>query len=123
MKLTKNFELSEFRSKDGAETPASVIPNLKELAINLQVLRDHLGKPVKVNSGYRSPAHNMNVGGAHNSQHLYGRAADIVVDGYTPFQVAGIIEKLITEGKMKDGGLGLYRSFVHYDVRERRARW
>lgn len=42
MQLTKNFQLAEFESHDGAPTPANVVENLKELAFNLQVLRDYL---------------------------------------------------------------------------------
>jgi hypothetical protein len=44
MKLTENFSKSEFDSKDGAAMPLEVLQNIKELANNLQVLRDHLGK-------------------------------------------------------------------------------
>ena len=50
-------------------------------------------------------------------------AADIKVKGYEPREVHRIIERLIAEGKMAEGGLGLYETFVHYDVRGRRARW
>lgn len=123
MKLTKNFSLSEFRSKDGSPTPATVVGELQKLAENLQVLRDAIKLPIRVNSGYRSPAHNKKVGGARNSQHLLGKAADIAVTGMTPDQVKAIIEQLITEGKMKNGGVGLYKTFVHYDTRDVPARW
>lgn len=123
MNLTKNFELSEFQSKDGAPFPSEVVENLKKLAAQLQVLRDHANSPVRVNSGYRSPAHNKRVGGSPNSQHMYGKAGDITVDGMTPAQVHATITDLIKAGKMKDGGLGRYSSFTHYDIREVRARW
>jgi uncharacterized protein YcbK (DUF882 family) len=123
MKLTTNFSKSEFDSKDGAEMPANVLANVKKLAENLQVLRDYLNAPITVNSGYRSPQHNANEGGAKRSQHLFGTGADIVVRGYTPTQVAAAIEKLISEGKMLQGGLKAYKSFVHYDIRGVRVRW
>jgi hypothetical protein len=55
MKLTNNFSKSEFDSKDGAEMPDDVLENVKKLAGYLQILRDHLGKSIKINSGYRSP--------------------------------------------------------------------
>ena len=74
-------------------------------------------------SGYRSPAHNREVGGATNSEHMQGRAADIKVAGFTPRQVADTIERLIREGRMKQGGLGRYASFTHYDTRGTAARW
>jgi uncharacterized protein YcbK (DUF882 family) len=123
MKLTKNFSLSEFRSKDGSPTPAAVVGELQKLAENLQVLRDAISRLVKINSGYRSPEHNKKVGGARNSQHLLGKAADIAVTGMTPDQLKAIIEQLIAEGKMKNGGVGLYKTFVHYDTRDIPARW
>lgn len=123
MKLSKNFSLAEFACKDGSATPPEAVKNLKEVAENLQVLRDHFGVPITVNSGYRSPSHNKEIGGVRNSQHLFGKAADIVVKGKTPHQVKAAIETLIAQGKMKQGGIGLYNSFVHYDVRGRAARW
>src|SRR5690606_34937034 len=123
MKLTPNFDLSEFRSKDGSPFPAGVVENVEELAANLQVLRDHLKQPISINSGYRSPAHNRKVGGAPASQHLLGKAADIVVKGFTPKQVVVAIETLISLGKMKQGGLSAYATFTHYDVRGAKSRW
>lgn len=124
MKLSNNFKLSEFASNDGAETPCNIQLNLKELALNLQVLRDYVGQPIKVNSGYRSPEYNATIpGAAKNSQHIYGKAADIVIDGYRPVQVKAMIEKLISEGKMKQGGIGNYNTFTHYDIRGTKARW
>jgi len=123
MKLTKNFNLYEFESKDGAEFTCELKMNLKELALNLQVLRDALGLPIHINSGYRSLTHNRAVGGAKNSQHLLGKAGDITVNGYTPFDIKSKIEGLIKQGRMKNGGVGLYNTFVHYDVRDYAARW
>ena len=123
MKLSTNFSLSEFQSKDGSETPPMVILNLRKLAKNIQVLRDYIGKPIKINSGYRSPQHNAKIGGAKNSQHLTGKAVDIRVDGMTPKQLFDIIETLQDKGKMDIGGLKAYNSFVHYDIRGNFARW
>ena len=122
MKLTENFSKSEFDSKDGAAMPLEVLQNIKELANNLQVLRDHLGKSIDINSGYRSPSHNKKIG-VKNSQHLLGNAADIVVEGYKPSEVAKAIVQLIGEGKMKEGGLKAYATFTHYDIRGTKARW
>jgi uncharacterized protein YcbK (DUF882 family) len=88
------------------------------MAANLQVLRDSLKAPIKINSGY-----NARISGASRSQHLTAKAADIVVRGYTPGNVKARIVKLINDKKMKQGGIGLYRSFVHYDIRGTMARW
>lgn len=123
MKLSKDFDLSEFECHDGSKTPAFALKNLQALAKNLQVLRDFLDKPVMVNSGYRSVAHNRRIGGKVNSQHLQGKAADIRVEGVKPAELAQVVEKLIASGKMKQGGLGIYPTFVHYDIRGIKARW
>jgi uncharacterized protein YcbK (DUF882 family) len=116
MKLSKNFNLSEFNSKDGTAADQLVIKNLTILAEQLEALRDYLGKPIQVTSGYRSKEHNAKIGGAKNSTHVNGMAADIKVKGLTPLEVYNAIEKLIADGKMKQGGLGLYRSWIHYDI-------
>lgn len=123
MQLSANFSFEEFSCKDGTPVPAEFIPNLQLLVANLQVLRDHIGEPIHVNSGYRTPAYNKSVGGKPNSMHMKAMAADITCKSYTPKQLHAIIEKLIKERKMKQGGLGLYPGFVHYDVRGTKARW
>ena len=122
MKLTTNFSLNEF-NKRNYNVPTDVLRNLLELAKNLQVLRDEVKKPIKITSGYRPAELNAKVGGATKSRHITGEAADFKIEGYTPKQVAAIIEKLIAEGKMKQGGLGTYSTWVHYDVRGTAARW
>jgi uncharacterized protein YcbK (DUF882 family) len=122
-KLTANFKLEEFNSKCGRPIPNNVLPNIIELAKNLQVLRDALGKSITITSGYRSPERNAKIKGAKNSQHLKGTAADIKVKGMTPKEVALVIEGLIESGKMKQGGIGVYPNWVHYDIRGVKARW
>lgn len=124
MKLTKNFSAEEFACNDGTETPGEVLDNLKLLAGELQTLRDYFCLPISINSGYRSPEYNASIpNSASNSQHIYGRAADIIIKGKTPAQVKEAIDTLIAEGKMKNGGLSEYNTFVHYDIRETPARW
>ena len=123
MRLTKNFSLSEFDCKDGSEIPSQLLPNVLELAESLQELRDFVGVPIKINSAYRSLEHNASIGGTNSSQHLFAKAADIVVKGKTPAQVATMIKLLILEGKMKQGGIGVYDNFTHYDIRGHKTRW
>jgi uncharacterized protein YcbK (DUF882 family) len=123
MQITKNFNLNEFNSKCGRPMPANVRANIIELIKNLQVLRDEVNRPISITSGYRSPEHNAKVKGAKNSQHIYGLAVDLKVQGMTPKEVVPIIEKLIKDGKMKQGGIGIYPSWVHYDIRGTKARW
>ena len=122
-KLTENFSLQEFQCKDGSDIPNNILPNIIELAKNLQVLRNYINKPITINSGYRSPRYNAKIGGVKNSQHVKGKAADIVVKGMTPREVALIIEGLIESGKIKQGGIGIYSNFTHYDIRGIKARW
>ena len=124
MKLTKNFNREEFDCKDGTIIPAKYLLNVKEVAENLQALRDYLEVPVSITgSGYRTPTHNKKVKGAKNSQHLTASGADINAEGYEPKQLAEVIELLILKGKMKQGGIGVYPNFVHYDIRGTKARW
>lgn len=121
--LTENFSLSEFECKDGSEMSARVICNIKDLSVSLQALRDYLGLPIRITSGYRSVSYNRSIGGVRKSQHIQGKAADIVVEGYTTYEVKNSILELIQKGMMEQGGIGLYDTFVHYDIRGTRARW
>lgn len=123
MKLTTNFSLSEFRCKDGTDVPEELMPNVKKLANELQKLRDLLGLPIKINSGYRTPSYNRKIGGAKNSFHVQAKAADIVVADIEPKKLHAMIEKWIEQGKLNFKGVGLYNTFVHVDVRDRKARW
>lgn len=119
-----NFKLAEFDCTDGTAVPAEYYPNVQKLMKQLETLRSELGGAgITINSSYRTVAHNKKVGGKSNSQHLYAKAADIAVKGYTPEQVHTKIEALIKAGKMTQGGLGLYNTFVHYDIRGNKARW
>ena len=123
MKLEENFSLSEFDCRDGSVVPEELMDNVRLLAKNLQVLREHVGKPVRIISGYRSPKYNRKIGGAKKSQHMQAKAADIKIPGMSPAEVKATIVELIKEGKMHSGGIGLYTTFTHYDVRGWNARW
>lgn len=124
MKLTKNFTREEFDCNDGTIVPERFMCNVRQVANNLQTLRDYINESVVVSgSGYRTPSHNKKVGGAPKSQHLTASGADITAKNYTPKQLAAVIEKLIRLGKMTQGGIGIYPGFVHYDIRGTAARW
>ena len=124
MKLTENFKKKEFECADGSEMPIEVQLNIAELAVQLEIIRYHFNAPIKINSAYRSPEYNATIPGASkNSQHVLGKAADIVVKGYTPDEVADALEFLINTGMIKEGGVGRYNTFTHYDIRGERARW
>ena len=86
MKLSENFTLEELIHSNTAERMGidnvpkdeKVVENLRSLCLEvLQPLRDYVGAPVHINSGYRCPELNMAVGGVKNSQHCRGEAADI----------------------------------------------
>ena len=121
--MTANFSIFEFRCKDGSAVPVELFPNVKELAKNLQVIRDHIGEPLQILSGYRSPEHNAKVGGKKNSYHMKAMAADLTCKSLTPKKLHALIEELIANKRIKQGGLGLYPGFVHYDIRGAKARW
>lgn len=123
MQLENNFSLKEFRCKDGTDVPDDLMDNVKKLAKNLQVLRDHIQKPITIISGYRTPEYNKKCGGVKRSQHLLAKAADIVVSGMTSLEVRDTIIQLIKDGEMDPGGVGIYPTFTHYDVRGRNSRW
>ena len=123
MKVSTHFDKEEFDCSDGSEMPLEVLNNVFELALQLEVVRAHFNAPVPINSAYRSPVYNRSVGGAVNSLHLSGKAADIVLEGVTPDEVADAIDFLIEVGLMKEGGLGRYDTFTHYDIRGVKARW
>ena len=115
VKLSKNFTVKEFACSDGTDT---VFISLALVNL-LQKIRDHFGKAVIINSAYRTEAHNKAIGGATYSQHKYGLAADIHINGVTPKEMAGYVETLLPSS----GGIGIYKSFVHVDVRRVKSRW
>ena len=121
-KLSANFTVQEFACKDGTD-PVFVDTELVRV---LQSIRDHFGKPVVLTSAYRTAAHNKAVGGATYSQHCYGRAADIRVQGVSVEDLAAYAETLLPG----TGGIGRYpvkkgrpAGWVHVDVRKDKSRW
>ena len=114
-KLSAHFKVKEFACQDGSDT-IFVSPGLVNI---LEKVRVHFNKPVVVNSAFRTAAHNKKVGGATYSQHLYGMAADIVVNGVSPKVVAAYAETLLPG----TGGIGIYDGFTHIDVRKTKSRW
>ena len=123
MKLTKNFNKSEFDCSCGCEMPKEVLINIQKLANQLQILRNKVGVSVKINSAYRCIKHNKSIGGVSNSQHVLGKASDVVINGFKASKKFDSISELINDGDMLQGGLGAYDSFTHYDIRKTKARW
>ena len=131
-KLTKNFKLKEFvvskfYDKESQEqviealTP-EILENIENLAKELQVLREAINKPIAINIAYRPKWYELEQGRSGNSQHCLGKAADIK-SKLSPKQLQSVIERLIKQDKLHNGGLGKYNSFTHYDVRPNPARW
>lgn len=116
-KLSTNFTVKEFACSDGSDA-VLVAPRL---VMVLQSIRSHFGQPVTINSAYRTPQKNAGVGGAAQSQHCYGTAADIAVKGVAPARVAAYARELMPDW----GGVGIYarQGFTHVDVREEKADW
>ena len=119
-KLSENFNVSEFACH-GSGCCTSLLVDEK-LVEYLQQIRDHFGKPVTINSGYRCATHNKNVGGVSGSRHMKGMAADISVKGVAPAEVAKFAESIGIRG------IGLYESaksgyFVHIDTRTEKSFW
>tara|TARA_R100001230_G_C5628379_1_gene136535 strand:- start:34 stop:351 length:318 start_codon:yes stop_codon:yes gene_type:complete len=95
----------------------------RHLAWVLQQVRDLVNVPIKITSSYRCEEHNKNVGGSTHSQHKLGTAADLQAKGMKPQQLHAAIEDLVSSKRIPEGGLGLYNTFVHYDIRPKKARW
>ena len=121
MNLTEHFSLDEMvasqiaarRRIDNRPAP-SVIENLRRVAAVLEQVRAAVGAAVTVSSGYRSPALNSAVGGARESAHLLGLAADITVAGMAPKDLAKAVikagiqfDQLIYEGTWVHIGLSV----------------
>lgn len=115
--ISKNFFRHEFACPCGCGFDTVDV----ELVKLLQMVRDTFDAPVTINSGCRCPGYNLDANGALNSQHLYGRAADIVVHGVHPDEVHRLLNR---EAVMPAPGLGKYSTFTHVDTRSgARARW
>lgn len=113
--LTKHFNSDEFDCQ-GTGCCKETIINEKLLDI-LEMNSEQFGKPIRINSGYRCPKHNAEVGGANGSRHTKGDAADIAIHGIMPQSVAQFNESKGVKG------IGLYNSFVHLDTRDAKSFW
>lgn len=113
LKLSENFTVREFYCHDGSDK----ILIDSELVDILQSIRDAFGRAVTINSAYRNAEYNAKVGGASNSQHVYGKAADIRVEGVPPFAVAAWMEQHIRSAGKHACGYYPIQLFCHVDSR------
>lgn len=120
--ISKNFSWHEFEQSDAARqyrimniiTTAEVRDAVKALVVKvLQPLRDKVGRPLKINSGYRCPELNAKVGGVPTSQHCKGEAADVWCATLTPYELA---KAILLNGIPYDQMI-LYPSFIHLSYR------
>lgn len=118
--LSPHFHEDEFRCRHCGELHPSGDKPTQQMIDWLENIRAHFGgKTVSINSGYRCPTHNKNVGGATNSQHLEGNATDFFISGVSPAAVYEYCDGLIGDS----GGVGKYSGFTHIDNRGYKARW
>ena len=120
MNLSPNFTLEELTHSEIAErngldnTPnADVKANLTRLARFLEEVRRVLGRPIMVNSAYRSPQVNTAVGSKPTSQHCIGCAADIKVPGLTP---DNIVKEILKTNLEYDQLIREFDSWVHISI-------
>lgn len=113
--LSPHFRRAEFACSDGCGFDTVDA----ELLTVLERVRRYFDAPVVITSGCRCVAHNADIGGAENSQHVLGRAADIQVEGVDPEQVVRYLEQLYPHRL----GIGLYPTWTHVDTRNGVARW
>jgi len=113
--ISPHFRRAEFACKCGCGFDTVDVDTLAVL----EAVRTHFGKPTIINSGCRCPEYNAKVGGAPNSQHTLGRAADIRVQGVEPDAVYDWLAV-----NFPTASLGRYATFTHVDTRSHGpARW
>jgi hypothetical protein len=100
----------------GCVAPDWVIRNLEQVCHQADKIREQLGSPVSVNSGYRCKAYNKSIGGALFSQHCKGTALDLNVNfsGAWALAIWNIATRI-----PGIGGVGIYDTFCHIDTRPR----
>lgn len=132
MILTPHFKASEFLCRHGLPKIGDPVwQNILQVAQALEEVRDEVQMPIRVISGYRCEVCNKQCGGARQSQHLVGRAADIVIKGFSIDEIAQVIWRLMGDARIPKGGVGLYYrgrptqgcGFLHYDIRGYMVTW
>lgn len=107
-------EKGYFRAKEFKSPDSNIIYINKVLGYILSKLREHIGEPIYINSGYRTPQHNAKVEGSSISYHMFGAAADIRAKTKTAHELYTILDQMLDGW----GGLEEHKTFVHVDVRD-----
>lgn len=118
MQITRNFDFEELACPccDRMEMEQRFLDALQEI-------RDAVGRPFTINSGYRCEAHNLNIGGALSSRHLMGMAVDISTRGWAPDDLHYLLFEMSSyqsDSHELNTGIGIYKHHIHFDLREDR---
>ena len=114
MKVSKHFSREEFACNCKCGFSAVDF----ELLNALEDIREHFNKPVTISSACRCDSHNTNIGGSKDSMHKKGIACDIAVQDINSKEVQEYLLNKYTDSK----GIGSYKNFTHFDVRDYKAR-
>ena len=114
--IAPNFQVKEFACSDGSDVVV-VHPYIPHIC---QIVRNNFNMPFSPTSAYRTLSHNKSVGGATNSNHVYGRAVDIPAkNGVTPKQLYDYLDSIFGEW----GELGIYSWGIHVGVQNNKNRY
>ncbi len=102
------FKFREFVKEKGGFIDSDLVRKMERL-------REYVSHPLIITSGYRSPDRNEEVGGATESLHLKGQAVDVSIKGFSPSMLYRLVKGAFLVGF---GGIILYPSHVHLDIRE-----
>lgn len=115
---SEHFELEEFMCRDGTPYPKEWIQDrLEPLVACLEKIRTKFDSPIYITSAYRTKEYNQKMSGAKHSLHCEGLAVDFKVANIGSELVYRMVDRMINKEEIPDGGLGLYPTWVHYDLR------
>lgn len=122
-KISHNFTLREFVNNDldgwknlPEDAQDTFLGRFEQMSAELETLRTHIGGPIFITSGFRSPAHNRAVGGSPSSDHPKGFAVDIQRPGIEPQKVYARLRSLYSHGLIHFDQIILYPKHVHIGI-------
>lgn len=120
MELEKLYKMTKHFKKEEFDCPCCKRNNISpRLVAKIDQIREEIGKPIIVTSGYRCKKHNKEIGGAISSKHLIGMAVDITTKDIQKDRFL-IIEWAIILGIK---GIGISKVFIHLDIRTQKEMW
>lgn len=123
--VSKYFKVKEVTLGDSRRIPEdpAIMENILQLAQELDKIREAWGSPLLINSWYRPPLVNRSIGGASNSQHLYGLAADIRPANGRGVEFENWLDSVAWSNRALGYGQRANKNFTHLDLRQERIRW